>query len=292
MFKANKWAYLILLSIIWGSSFILIKKSLIGISPIHLGALRIIFTALFLFIVGFKSITTIPARIWKWVILSGVLGTLFPAFMFSFAQTEIDSGITSILNSLTPLNTVLLGLAIFKITTTRRQVMGVVIGLLGTVLLIISGASLNPDQNYLYAGLIIISTAMYAANVNIIKKYLQDISPIAIAAGNFLAIIVPAFIVLLFSDFFSQDVFQAPNFQTSIVYLVILALFGTAMAKVLFNKLVQISTPVFASSVTYLMPIVAVAWGLWDGEGFSMWQVLATLIVLLGVYLSNSRKPQ
>ena len=130
---------------------------------------------------------------------------------------------------------------------------------------------------------------MYGLNVNIIKRYLQDVKAIGIAFGNFAAIIIPALFVLVFTDFFVPETFQNPIVLTSIGYIVILSAFGTALAKVLFNKLVQMATPVFASSVTYLMPVVAVGWGLLDGEAFSVWQVLATLLILTGVYLANRK---
>lgn len=288
-FKNKKWLILVVLSIIWGSSFILIKKGLIGLTPLQLGALRIVFSAIFIFIFGFQSLKKIPKNKWKWLIISGFIGTFFPAFLFAFAETEIDSSIASILNSLVPLNTILLGFAIFKIASTKRQIIGVIVGFFGTALLIGSGAQLNPDQNYMYAGFVLISGVMYGVNVNIIKRYLQDVKAISIAFGNFAAIIVPALIVLSFTSFFTIETLQNPIVITSIGYVVILSAFGTALAKVLFNKLVQMATPVFASSVTYLMPVVAVAWGILDGEGFSVWQVFATLLILVGVYLANRR---
>lgn len=285
-----KWIYLLILSVIWGSSFILIKKSLLGLTPYQLGALRTVITGLFLFSVGFRSLKSINRREWKWVILSGFLGSFIPAFLFAIAETEIDSAITSILNSLVPLNAILLGFAIFKIGFTRRQFLGVIIGFIGTSILILKGAELNPDQNYLFAGFVIISTVMYALNVNIIKKHLQEVKPLSIATGNYVAIIIPAIVILLFTDFFSQSTYSHPNFKMAMVYVVILSLFGTALAKVLFNSLVQISTPVFASSVTYIMPIVALAWGLLDGETFGLIQVVASTIILFGVYLANKKK--
>ena len=262
----SKWLYLIVLALIWGSSFILIKKSLLGLSPYQLGALRTIITGIFLFAVGFNSIKSIKKHEWKWVILTGFLGSFIPAFLFAIAETEIDSAVTSILNSLVPLNTVLLGFAIFKIASTKRQVLGVIIGFIGTSILIFKGAELNPNQNYLFAGYIIIATLMYAANVNIIKKHLQNTKPLSIATGNYVAIIIPAIVILCFTDFFNENTYSHPDFKMSMVYVVILSLFGTALAKVLFNTLVQISTPVFASSVTYLMPLVALVWGILDGN--------------------------
>ena len=287
--KQSKWSYLIILSIIWGTSFILIKKALIGLTPYQLGALRTVITGLFLFSVGFKTIGTIKKQDWKWIALSGFLGSFIPAFFFAIAETEIDSAVVSVLNSLVPLNTVLMGLAIFKITSTKRQILGVIIGFIGTAILILKGASLNPDQNYWFAGFIIASTLMYAANVNIIKRYLQDVKPLTIAVGNYVPIIIPALIVLLFTDFFTVHNFSSSVFGFSVFYVAILSLIGTAMAKVLFFKLVQISTPVFASSVTYIMPIVALGWGLLDGETFSWTQGLGTLVILFGVYLANRK---
>ncbi|MEZ4855386.1 MAG: DMT family transporter [Gelidibacter sp.] len=286
-----KWLYLFILSLIWGTSFILIKKALLGLTPFQLGALRSIFTSVFLFIAGFKTIKTIEKRKWKWVVLSGFLGSFFPAFLFAIAETEIDSSIASILNSLTPLSTLLMGFAIFKIASTKRQMFGVIIGFIGTTLLILKGADLHPNQNYLFVGFVILSTIMYAANVNIIKRHLYDVKPIAIATGNYVAIFIPALIVLIFSEFFTETTFQNPHFKTSLVFIAILSFFGTALAKVLFNNLIQISTPVFASSVTYLMPIVALGWGLLDGERFTFLQAVASLIIFIGVYLSHRPKP-
>ncbi len=284
-----KWIYLFVLSLIWGSSFILIKKSLLGLTPYQLGALRIIITGLFLFAMGFKTIKTIKKSDWKWIVISGLFGSFIPAFFFAIAETEIDSAVVSILNSLVPLNTILLGFAVFKIASTKRQVLGVIVGFIGTTILILKGAHLNPNQNYLYAIFVILSTLMYAANVNIIKKYLQHVKPLTIATGNFVALVIPAFIILLFTDFFSETTFENPEFKMAMVYIIILSFFGTAMAKILFNKLVHMSTPVFASSVTFVMPIVALIWGLLDGETFSMLQGIASIIILLGVYLSHKK---
>jgi len=285
-----KWIYLLILSIIWGSSFILIKKSLLGLTAYQLGALRTIITGLILLTFGFNKLKTIPKSKWKWLLLSGLLGSFIPAFFFAIAETEIDSAVASILNSLVPLNTILFGFAVFKITSTKRQVSGVIIGFIGTAILILKGSELNPNQNYIYASFVIASTIMYAVNVNIIKRYLQDIKPLAIAAGNYAFIVIPALIILVFSDFFTPKTFENPAFINAFIYVTILSVFGTAIAKVLFFKLVQISTPVFASSVTYIMPIVALIWGIIDGESFSFIQGLAALLILVGVYLSHNRK--
>ena len=287
----KKWVYLIALSLIWGSSFILIKKSLIGLSPLQVGSLRIVFSSIMIFLIAFNKIKTIQKDKWKWIAVSAIIGTFLPAFLFAFAETQIDSAVAAILNSLVPMNTVLIGLAVFKISTTKTQSLGVIIGFIGTAVLIISGSDLNPDQNYLYSGLVIICSILYATNVNLIKKHLFDVNAVAIAAGQFFVIFVPSIIVLVYSGFFDLEFRNNDLLYDSLLYVLLLSFFGTAMAKILFNKLIQISSPVFASSVTYSMLIVSVLWGLLDGELFNINQAVATILIIIGVYLSNKKKP-
>lgn len=285
----NKWIYLAILSVVWGSSFILIKKGLDGLTPLQLGSLRILFCAGFLLIVGFNSLKKIKRKDWKWIVISGLAGTFVPVFLFAFAETEVDSGVVAILNSTTPIMALLIGALVFTIGFSRNQLIGVIVGLLGSVLLIWSGAKGNPDQNYWYGGLVLIASVCYAFNVNIIKKHLQDTSAVAIAVGNFVVIIIPAFVVLLFSDFFNEATLSSKETHVAMGYIVLLAVIGTGIAKIMFNKLVQASTPVFASSVTYTIPIVAMLWGLLDGEKFTLTQIGATGIILLGVLLANRK---
>jgi len=284
--KLNKWFYLISLSVIWGSSFILIKKGLIGLEASQLGSLRIIFSSFIIFLFGWRKIFEIRIIEWKWITISAFLGSFFPAFLFAFAEKEIDSSVASIINSTVPLNTLILGIIIFKINTTKRQIIGVLIGFFGTYLLISSGIKLNPDQNYNYAGLVILCSFLYALNVNIIKKYLQHLSALTITVGHFTAIIIPAILVFIFSEFSIENLNNEET-KISIFYVFILALFGTALAKIIFNKLIKISSPVFASSVTYSMLIVSIFWGIIDGEKFSIYQLIATGFIVLGVILTN-----
>jgi drug/metabolite transporter (DMT)-like permease len=287
----KKWTYLIALSLIWGSSFILIKKSLLGLSALQVGSLRIVFSSIIIFLIAFNRITTIPIKKWRWISLSAFVGTFFPAFLFAYAETQIDSAVASILNSLVPMNTVLIGFAVFKISTTKIQSLGVLIGFIGTCTLIISGADLNPDQNYLYSGLVVISSVLYAINVNLIKKHLYDVKAVSIAAGQFVVIFIPSIVVLFYSGFFNLEFIDNHLLYDSLFYVFLLSFFGTAMAKILFNKLIQISSPVFASSVTYSMLVVSVIWGILDGELFNFYQAVATILIIMGVYLSNKKKP-
>lgn len=287
--QENKWMYLIVLSLIWGSSFILIKKALIGLNPLQIGALRILITSVFLLFFGYKSLKKIKKHHWKWVLYSALLGTFFPSFLFAFAIQGIDSSIASILNSVTPFNALWVGLVFFGFAFKKKQLIGILVGLAGTVILIYQGADMNPNQNYWFAILPIVSSVGYAFNVNIIKKHLQDLEPLAITTGNFVLIVIPTLLVLMFSGFFTT--FEVtPDTQHALFYVTLLAIFGTGLAKVMFNKLIHISSPVFSTSVTYLIPIVAVMWGVLDGENLSLLQLFAGGIILLGVWLVNKAK--
>lgn len=279
-----KFIFLLILAIVWGSSFILIKRGLIGLTPFQLGSLRMLFAAVFLLIIGFRSIRHIQLRHWKYLALTACFGTFVPAFLFAYAQTEISSSVSAILNSLTPLNTLIFGILLFKIDFERRQIFGVFIGLIGSLLLILNGATNNPDQNYYYAFLLVIASMCYALNVNFIKTYLSDLNPLSITVGNFLIMLFPALGILFFSGFF--EIATQPQVQEALGYVAVLGIVGTALANILFFRLIKMSSPVFASSVTYLIPVVAFLWGLLDNESLSFVQLVGALIILTGVYLS------
>ena len=287
--QQQKWVYLFLLSLVWGSSFILMKKALIGVSPIQLGALRMIVTSVFLLLIGFKSIKKIKKEQWIYIFYTALLGTFIPGFLFSYTLTAIDSSIVSILTSFTPFNTLIFGALFFGFSFKKQQLLGILIGLFGTLILILEGAVLNPNQNYWYALLIIIASIGYAFNVNIVKKYLQDVDALAITTGNFLILLAPATIILGFTGFFTEFKASEQGLE-SLGYIAVLSIIGTGIAKIMFNKMVQISNPIFSSSVTYLIPVVAILWGVFDGEKLSLIQLFAGIIILFGVYLVNKKK--
>ena len=287
--KNLRWVYLAMLALIWGSSFILMKRALIGLSPIQVGALRTLFTAVFLILIGGKKIFKIKRKHWYYLTLNGFVGTFFPAFLFAFAIDKIDSSIASILNSLTPLNTLIFGALVFGFSFRKRQLIGVLIGLVGTLMLILKGAELNPNQDYFYASFILIASIGYALNVNILKKYLFDLDALSITVANFVLLIIPTLIVLWSTNFFETFEINHST-RTGMFYLAILAVFGTGLAKIMFNRLIQISTPIFSSSVTYLIPIVAITWGILDGEKITLFQVVSGAIIMFGVYLVNKSK--
>lgn len=285
--KNLRFVYLVILALVWGSSFILIKRGLTGLTPFQLGSLRMIFAAVFLLIIGFNSIKKIQLRHWKYLALTACFGTFLPVYLFSYAQTEISSSVSAILNSLTPLNTLVIGILIYKIDFQRRQIYGVIIGLIGSALLVLNGAANHPEQNYSYAILLIIASIIYALNVNFIKTYLSDLNPLSITTGNFIVMVIPASIVLYFSGFF--EAVQLQETQDVIGYIVVLGVVGTALANILFYQLIKISSPVFASSVTYLIPVIAFLWGMVDNESLTLIQLLGACIIMFGVYLSAKK---
>ncbi|MCF6131778.1 DMT family transporter [Flavobacterium wongokense] len=282
-----KWIILVALALIWGSSFILIKRGLDGLNPYQLGSLRIIFCAVFLLIVGFKSLSSIAQHQWKYIALTSLFGTFIPAYLFAIAETKVSSSICSILNSLTPLNTLILGAIAFGLNFRRNQIFGIIIGLIGTAVLIFNGNEQGVSEDYSYSVFVLIATVCYATNVNLIKRYLSDVKPLSITTGNFLVMLVPAIVILCCTDFTGKMHLAAT--QHAMFYVMILGIVGTGVANVIFYKLIQISSPIFASSVTYLIPIVACLWGILDNEMLTPLQFLGAFIILIGVYLANKK---
>lgn len=285
----RKWGTLVILSLIWGSSYILIKKGLTGLTPIQLGSLRVIVTTIIIAPIGYQKIKHIPKQKMKWVALSAFVGSFFPAYLFAFAETEISSSITAVMVSLTPLFTLLISVFVFGEELLKKQVFGVLIGFTGIIVLI-NNELFSSSFNILYIMFIVLAAFCYAVNANVLKYKLSNIPALGIVFMSFLFMFIPAFIILCFSDFPFSDFTSDPLIIESIIYIIILALFGTAIAKVLYIKLLAISTPVFSVSTTYLMPVVAIFWGLLDGEEFKLTQFTGTAIILLGVYLVTKKK--
>lgn len=284
-----KWIYLATLSLIWGSSFILIDLAMNGLTPIQVGSLRVVVTGVFILSVGVHKVKLIERKQWKWIFWTSLAGSLFPMFLFAIAQEQLDSSVASMLNSLVPLHTIVFGVLFFGVVVSKRQIFGVLLGLVGALALVFAGAEFNPNQNYWYSIFVLLATIGYGLNVNMVKRYLNDLNAIAIVAGNFTIITIPGLIILWYTGFF-ETIMENKAMQIALGYVAILSLFGSAIAKVIYNRLVQISSPVFASSVTYTMPVVAIFWGLVFGEKLSVYQLIGGVIILLGVYLVNNNK--
>lgn len=294
--KNSKWFILLVLAVVWGSSFILMKKGLDGgMNAYQLGTYRILFTSAFLLLIAGKEFFKIPSTKFKYIFLAGLLGNFFPIFLFALAQTQISSSISSTLNSFTPLNTLIIGSIFFGLTFNRKQILGLLIGIVGCLILVYAGASGNPSKNYWFALLVIIASWCYAANINLVKKYLSDVSPLAITVGNFAFLLVPALVILLYNGFdfqTTQPITDGIGLTDNIhplIYVAILGIVGTGLANIYFYKLIQMSSPIFASNVTYLIPVVATIWSVIFNEGVTLLQVLGTVIILFGVYITNRK---
>jgi hypothetical protein len=286
--NSTKWYLLGFLGCVWGSSFILMQLGLQGVNTIQLGSLRILFAACFLFLVGGKQIAKIPMYKWKYIALTSVFGTFVPAFLFAIALSKIDGSVGAILNSLTPLNTLLVGLFFFGLDVQRRQIFGVIIGFVGCALLVLSGSGASTTENYYYAILIVLASIFYGINVNLIKKYLSDLKPLTISTGNFVVMFIPALIVLYCTGFF--EIVHQEKVQNALGYIAVLGIIGTGLSNILFFKLIQLSSPVFASSVTYIIPVVAIFLGfLFMNETLTLVQALGAFVVLVGVYFSGKK---
>jgi len=284
------WGILAGLALIWGSSFILIKRGLEYFSSSEVGALRISITFLVLAPIAVARIKRLTKREWKYLTLVGLIGSFFPAFLFAKAQTGIDSSLAGILNSLTPLFTMIIGVSFFSLKTKWFNILGVLIGLTGAIGLISISGGRSFEFNFQYAIYIIIATVCYATNVNVVKFKLRDLDALTITVFSFFTIGLPVLLYLLIFTDFLRQVTTEPSAIKGLGYISILAVVGTGLALIAFNKLVKLASPVFASSVTYLIPIVAVSWGAFDGEKMPFISFIWMAVILLGILLVNKKK--
>ncbi len=286
---ANSWFILFVLMLIWGSSFILIKKGLTVFSSMQVGTLRVGIAFLVLLPFAFSRLKHLKKK--HWIALIAVsFCSAAPAFLFPMAQTGIDSAIAGILNSTTPFFTLIVGISLFRLKVKWFNVVGVFIGLIGSVGLISVSGQGDFNFNMGYAIYILIATTLYAFNANIIKNFLEELDSLTITIFSFFIFGSPALAYLFVGTDFSHKIIHHPHFWEGMAYVSTLAIVGTAAALVVFNYLIKITNAVFASSVTYLIPIVAMGWGLIDGERFIVIQLLWIALILGGVYLVNTKK--
>lgn len=283
----SSWLKLILLALVWGSSFMLIKKGLLVYSATEVAALRLAAAAATLAPFALLRLGRVKGKQWLVLLSVGMTGSLLPAFLFAFAQTQLDSGITGALNALTPLFTLLVGVILFAQRIAPRTLAGLLIGFVGTGLLILVQSTGELSLNA-YALLIVLATLCYGLNLNFIKQFLPDLSPVTIT-GVSLLMVLPVAVIYLAGPAEVGAKLTAGGVQAwwSLAAVVALGVVGTALALILFNHLVQIADTTFASSVTYLIPLVAVSLGMLDGEMISVYQVAGMGLILLGVWTAN-----
>ncbi|MCE7862815.1 MAG: DMT family transporter [Bacteroidetes bacterium CHB5] len=280
---------LIVLSLIWGTSFILIKQGLKFFPPDVVGALRVTAASLFLLPLALPRLRELKSGDSFKLFVSGLMGIFFPAFMFAWAQTQLNSSLAGILNTLSPVWTMIFGVLLFNQRFKGYALVGVIISFGGTVLLALSRSAGSITGFNLYALLIVGACAFYGANLNWIKFKIAGLGSLTVTSVSLLFIGPLAAAYLFLATDFVNILVQTPNAWQGFGFVLLLALMSTAVANLLFVKLIGISTPLFASSVTYIMPIVAVMWGVIDGEVLTIWHLMGMGLIISGVYLANKK---
>jgi len=284
----EKWVLLIVLSLIWGSSFILIKKSLDHFSPYQVGALRVLIAGIILMPIAVSKYKLFPKRHLKWLILAAFTGNFIPMFLFPIAETEISSSIAGIINSMMPIFVIIVGTLFWKFETTRRQMTGIFISFTGVCLLAFGGGD---DAKFkIFPILLLLSaTLCYAISTTTVKSKLMEVSSTVLSAFVFSFILfLPSLVALVSTGFVSDFTFSKEN-MIGLGFVTLLSVFGTGLAMMMNYRLLKVSTPLFASTVTLLMPIVAIIWGILDGEKLTVLQFAGASIILAGLIFLRAK---
>jgi len=283
-----KWILLIGLSVIWGSSFILIKKSLEHFNPYEVGALRVLISGIVLMPYAVSKIKQFPRKHLKWLILAAVSGNFIPMFLFPMAETEISSSIAGIINSMMPIFVIIVGSLVWKFSTSRRQLLGVLVSFSGACILALGGGD-SGELKIVPILLLLLATLMYAISTTTVKSKLYEVPATVMSAFVFsFVLIFPSLIALVLSGFFRDFDLNEGTLQ-GLGFVAMLSVFGTGLAMMMNYKLLSVSTPLFASTVTLLMPIVAIIWGILDGEKLTLMQSVGALIILAGLIFLRSK---
>lgn len=280
---------LAVLSLIWGTSFILMKKGLVALSPVEVAALRITVAGFLVLPIALYKMKEVKPNMIGKLLVSGLLGVFIPAFLFTTAQQHIDSSVAGILNTLSPLWTLIMGVVFYQQIFRRPAVLGILVGLAGTLLLMISRSGGTAMSFNAYGLLIVVACAFYGLNLNFVKFNITNMGSLSITSVS-IALIGPLGALVLFGlTDFTTTLQTVPGAWTAAGYVALLALMSTAIAGLIFNKLVRLTTPLFASMVTYIMPLVSVGWGVLDGERLFVTHFIGMAAILGGVYLANRR---
>ncbi|ASW75387.1 multidrug DMT transporter permease [Chryseobacterium piperi] len=286
--EKEKWILLVVLSLIWGSSFILIKKSLEHFNPFQVGALRVLIAGIILLPVAISNYKLFPRKHLKWLILAAVTGNFIPMFLFPIAETEISSSIAGIINSMMPIFVIIVGALVWKFETTRQQVIGVCISFAGVCLLAFGGDD-GGKFKLIPILLLLLATLCYAISTTTVKSKLMELSSVILSSFVFaFVLILPSIIALTMTGFFSEFSFSKDNMM-GLLFVGLLSIFGTGLAMTMNYRLLKVSTPLFASTVTLLMPIVAIIWGILDGEKLTFLQFVGTSIIIGGLIFLRTK---
>lgn len=285
----EKWILLIVLTVIWGSSFILIKKSLEHFNPYQVGALRVLIAGIILMPIAISKYKLFPKEHLKWLILAAFTGNFIPMFLFPIAETEVSSSIAGIINSMMPIFVIIVGALVWKFDTTKKQIIGTLISFAGVCLLAFGGDGEGGKFKLVPILLLLLATLCYAMSTTTVKSKLMGVSSTILSAFVFsFVLFFPSIISLAFTGFFSTFTFNEDN-MTGLMFVGLLSVFGTGLAMTLNYRLLKVSTPLFASTVTLLMPIVAIIWGFLDGEKLSVLQFVGAAVIIGGLIFLRSK---
>lgn len=283
----EKWILLIVLSIIWGSSFILIKKSL-DLTPYQVGALRVLIAGIILMPIALSKYKLFPKKHLKWLILAAFTGNFIPMFLFPIAETEVSSSIAGIINSMMPIFVIIVGTLFWKFETTKRQMTGIFISFAGVCMLAFGGGEDSQFKIFPIL-LLLLATLCYAISTTTVKSKLMEVSSTVLSAFVFSFILfLPSLIALLSTGFASTFTFSKENMM-GLMFVSLLSVFGTGLAMMMNYRLLKVSTPLFASTVTLLMPIVAIIWGILDGEKLTILQFAGASIIIAGLIFLRAK---
>jgi len=282
-----KWLLFISLCLIWGSSFILIAEGLETMSPYQVASIRIFFAGICFLPLIRKAYRETPKEALRPIVISGLLGTFFPAFFFSIAQTKIDSSLAGILNALTPIFTIAIGTFFFQLKIGWIKWIGISIGFIGMLVTNLGGAHGINFDHLTYSLFVLLATIFYGLNVNVVNKYVHNVAPLNIATIAFTSLIIPTLLVLVSTGYFTHPNLLNGSWTKGTLIAGLLGLINTGVASVIFYQLMKKAGPVFASTVTYIIPFVALGWGIYFGEVVTAIQLVGMAIILLGVRLAN-----
>ncbi|MBL7809248.1 MAG: EamA family transporter [Saprospiraceae bacterium] len=284
--SASDWFLMIFLATIWGASFLFIKKSVAIFSPVQMAMWRMVLATVVYIPIAIVYWSKIDWKRWKPLVIVAFCGSAIPNFFFAVAQQHVDSSLAGVLNSLTPLFTLVIGALFFGMAFSRDKVLGVVIGLGGAIMLVLFNGHGGVSGNAFYAGLCVLATVCYAINANTVNRHLRDLHPAAIASAAFMVTGLLFMGGLWYSGGW-EVAWQHPEGMKGLGYVFYLSAIGTVLGSILYFLLLQRTSAIFATSVTYLLPIGAIAIGSLDGEAIGWIDILGTAIILLGVYLAR-----
>tara|TARA_B100001173_G_scaffold308352_1_gene318484 strand:+ start:600 stop:1478 length:879 start_codon:yes stop_codon:yes gene_type:complete len=283
------WGLLILLAVIWGSSPFLIKKALFKLDPFEIGALRLTLASFVLMPFLLKNLKEIKRKDYFILFISGIVGNVLPYFLYPIAQTKIDSATSGVLTSLTPFFALIIGVIFYKLKATKNNIIGLIIGFLGTFLLILFSGSSGGFTADVFGLFVVAATLLYGINLNLVKYHLKHLKPIAITSFSIVSILPITLYILFFLSPFHYHLNNFDFYKVELGYVLILGVLGTSIATIIFYNLIKIKDTVFASMVTYLMPLVAISLGVIDGEKINEVQLFGMALILTGVFINGKK---